>query len=149
VRDLEHAAFARNGFQSGLAAAIGDVLTKNDDARVARHFVLQGTVDRRHHRVRLALDLRLRIERLGRGIDVGRIDVERRRVGRRLRSGDRLLHRNGHLTFDFAHDCLEIRFGREVLRGDQRGQPDDRIARSFSRPLVRRLVQLLVVRQGM
>ena len=42
VRHLEHAALAgRPSASASLAAGVGDVLAEDDDARVARHLVLQ------------------------------------------------------------------------------------------------------------
>jgi hypothetical protein len=70
VGHFEHAALARDFAQMIFAAAVGDILAEDDDARVVRHLVAQRPVDRGHHRVRFALTLDRRIERIGRRIDV-------------------------------------------------------------------------------
>ena len=66
VRQLEDAALARHDRQRVLLARVRDVLAEDDDARVARHLVLQRAVDRRDHRVRLAFGVRRRVEGRGR-----------------------------------------------------------------------------------
>ena len=58
VRQLEHAALARTSGSASSLADVRHVLAEDDDARVARHLVLQGAVDRRDHRVGLAFGLR-------------------------------------------------------------------------------------------
>ena len=79
VRDLEDAALALHSLERLGAAAVGDVLAEDDDARVARHLVFQRAVDGRDHRVRLAFGLRGRVEGGRRRVDVRRVDVKRRR----------------------------------------------------------------------
>ena len=76
VRELEDAAFAGHERQRVFLAGVRDVLAEDDDARVARHLVFQRAVDRRDHRVRLALGVRRRLERRGGGVDVGRVDPQ-------------------------------------------------------------------------
>ena len=58
VRDLEDAALARDVRQRRDLARVGDVFAEDDDARIARHLVLQRAVDGGDHRVGLALGLR-------------------------------------------------------------------------------------------
>ena len=80
VRDLEDAALARDDRERLLAAGVGDVLAEDDDARIARHLVLQRAVDRRDHRVGLAFGLGGVSNAARRRIDVGRVDEQRRRA---------------------------------------------------------------------
>ena len=75
--DLEDAALALHLAEVLLAAGVGHVLAEDDDARIARHLVLQAGVEQVHHRGRVAGELRivLGVELLGGRIDVGRVDV--------------------------------------------------------------------------
>ena len=149
VRDLEDAALALHVLERCLAAAVGDVLAEHDDARVARHLVLQRAVDRRDHRVGLALAAAAAVlERRRRRIDVGRVDVERRGVARRLRGLDRArrpprsLRASTSLAMSVSSASVAMPSAIE-----QRRELRDRIALRFGGALVRGLVQLLVVRQ--
>ena len=83
VRHLEHAALARHRRELGLVAGVGDVLAEHDDVRRARHLVVQRAVDRRHHRVGLAVGLRLGGECVACRIHVRREHPEPGRVARR------------------------------------------------------------------
>ena len=149
VRDLEDAALAGHGRQRARSAAVGHVLAEDDDARVARHLVLERAIDRRDHRVGPAVRRRASGKRVGGRIDVRRIDVKRDRVGRRLGRLHRPFGRVVDLAVDLVTNGGELLFGGEPFGLEKLGEPDDRIARRFRRTLVRRLVQLLVVRQRM
>ena len=85
VRDLEDAAFAGDDVQNLRAAGVGDVFAEHDDARIARHLVLERAIDRADHRVGLAVRRGGGVERRRRRIHVRRIDPEPGRVFRRLR----------------------------------------------------------------
>ena len=81
VRDFEDAALALDLAQIAFVAAVGHVLAKNQDARVARHLVLQAGVDEVDHGLGLAMKLGWMIELLGGRIDAGRVDVIEHGVG--------------------------------------------------------------------
>ena len=147
VGDLEDAALAGHRRQRVRSAAVGHVLAEDDDPRVARHLVLERAVDGRDHRVGSALGRRLGGEGAGGGIDVGRVDVERDRVGRRLGREHGSFGGVVHLAVDVVANRGELLLGRELLGLEQLGELDDRIARRLFRPLDRRLVELLVVRE--
>ena len=57
VRDLEDAALALDLGQIAFVAAVGHVLAKDQDARVAGHLVPQAGVDEVHHGLGLAMKL--------------------------------------------------------------------------------------------
>ena len=149
VRQLEDAALAGHDRQRVLLAGIRDVLAEDDDARVARHLVLQRPVDRRDHRVGLAFGLRRRVERRGRRIDVRRVDPEHRPCSSaRLRRGERLQRRLVHLALDVGARWPRAR-RRWRARSSCRNSANRAIGSRarFGLALRRRLVQLLVVRQ--
>ena len=134
VRDLEHAALAGHAFERRLAAAVGDVLAEDDDARVARHLVLQRAVDRRDHRVRLAFGTR-RASRTPPRWD--RRPASRRRASTVSRPGFSAVYRafGGlvHLALDLLDDRLELGLAGEPLRLEELRQPRDRIALALRR----------------
>src|SRR6185436_17489352 len=84
VRDLEDATLSRDLVERGFAAAVSDIFPEDDDARIARHLVLQRAIDGGDHRVWLAGRRRRRFEGIGGRVDVRRVDVERRRLWRWL-----------------------------------------------------------------
>ena len=147
VRDLEDAALARDRCERVGAAAIGDVLAEDDDARIARHLVLERAVDRGDHRVGLAFGRQRRRERVRRRIDGGRVHVERRGIGCGLRCRNRAIGRVVHFPIDVLRNRRELVLAHQPLGEQQIAEPADRIARRFRRALGRRLVQLLVVRE--
>ncbi len=85
MRHLEDTALAIHRLQRVVAAGIGDVFAKYDDAGVARHFVSERAIDQADHGVGLALGMRGRVERRRRRIDVRRIHPLCRRASRGLR----------------------------------------------------------------
>ena len=114
---------------------------------IARHFVLQRAIDRRDHRVGLAFARRLALESARRRIDVGRVDVELDGVASGFSACDRAFGRVVHLALDLLVQRLELGLAGESFGLQELGQPHDRIARGFLGPLVRRLVEPLVVRE--
>ena len=116
VGDLEHAALARHAGQRLGPAAVGDVLAEDDDARVAGHLVLQRAVDRRHHRVRLAVGHRLGGEGDRGRIDVGRVDEQLDGVDRRLVGGEGAIRGLVDLTVDVGGDRLELGVAGDLRR---------------------------------
>jgi len=106
-RSFEHAALALDFGQASLAAAIGDVLAKDDDARVAAHLFRQGQVDLIDHGARLALQARRSRERAGSRIDAIRVQAQQR--GKRAPVAGRATVLGGllDLDFDFVNDNLQ------------------------------------------
>ena len=84
---LEDPTLALEVIEMLLAADVGYILAENQDAGVAPHFFLEADVDQVNHRCRFAAVLRVlfRVELLGRGIHVRRVDVVVHRVAGRLR----------------------------------------------------------------
>ena len=145
VRDLEHAALAGHVRQRAFAAAVGDVLAEDDDARVDRHFVLQRAIDGRHHRVGLAIDIRVAVEPIRGRIDVRREHVQRGGVGRRLLRRQRPLGGLRDFAVHVGGQRLQTVGGDESLRPDEIRHPDQRIAPRFGFAFSRRLVEPLVI----
>ena len=76
--DLKHAAFAFDLFEILFARAVGDVLAKDDDARVALHLLVHAAVDKIDHRAGVAgkLGTVFGVKQLPVGrIDIGRKDI--------------------------------------------------------------------------
>ena len=146
VRGFEHAALARHPFDDVAVACIGDVLAEHDHQRIARHLIVQGSVDRRDHRNRIALGRGRRAELVGRRVDVRRVHVKTCRLGCGPRRFERAIGGVG----DFFGDTLPNRFERvgcrKPFRQEERGQVRDRITPRFELALFRRLVAPLVVR---
>ena len=145
VRQLEHAALARHQRQRLLPAGVGHVLAEHDDVRIARHFVLQGAVDGRHHGVGLAFGPRRGVEgRRGR-VDIGRVDPELGALLFRPRRGERLHRGLVDFLIDLAGDGFERLRLRQVVLGQELLEPGNGIALRLRLALRRRFVQLLVV----
>ena len=147
MRDLEDAAFALHFLQGFGAARVRDVLAEHDDARVARHLVLQRLVDRVHHRRGLAVRSGRRVERRRCRIDVRRVDEVGDGVLRRFRRRHRLLGGERHLAVELGFEGGQVGGSRQAVRGDEGGQAADRVALRFRLAFSRRLVQLVVVGQ--
>ena len=145
VRQLEDAALARHDRQRFLAAGFRDVLAEHDDARIARHLVLERAIDRRHHRVGLALRLRRRLEGARRRVDVRREQPERGGVLRRLRRGQRRERRVVDFLLYLRRHCCDLGVGREAVLAEELREARDRVAPRFRVALRRRLVKLLIV----
>ena len=114
-RHLEHAAFAFDAFEIFFTRAIGHVLAKDDDTRVAFHLFVHAAVDEIDHRAGVAGEFGtvFGIEQLTVGrIDIGREHVSECRFGCGLRRFDRDV---GGLV-DFVIDLFAQRF--EMLRDD-------------------------------
>ena len=133
--------------QRVLAAAVRHVFAEHDDARVARHLVLQRAIDRRDHRVRACLLALPASRTLRRRIDVGREDVEADRIDVRLRRLNRAIRGVVHFAVDVVADRGEVFVGRQPFGLQQFRELDERIARRFLGAFRRRLVELFVVRQ--
>ena len=147
VRHLEDAALALHLGERRGVAGVGHVLAEDDDARVARHLVLQRAVDGGDHRVGLAVGL-------------GRACRRRPRSGRRRASTRRAPAVSG-VGFGAARASSvarrdlrdrrrpQIGRARPRWRGPARAAAArmlrERIARGFGLALLRRLVQPLVV----
>ena len=147
VGDLEDAPLAGDRLERRLAAGVGDVFAEDHDPRIARHLVFQRAVDGRDHRVGLPFGRRVGVERGRRGIDIGGEDVEPRGVAGGLLRLDGLVGRGVDFLFYLADELLQLRLARDLLLHEERREPGNRIALGLGRALVRRLVQLLVVRE--
>ena len=71
--DFENSALAFDAFKVLFARAVGDVFTKHDNARIARHFRIKTTVDQVDHRARISgkLNAIFCVELFRAWIDVG------------------------------------------------------------------------------
>ncbi len=147
VRQLEHPALAFDDRQRRGLTGIRDVLPEDDDARLARHFVLEGAVDRLDHGVGLAFGLRRRLERRRARIHVGRIEPQLRRALGRLRRSQGRERRLVHFAFHSGEDLEHFLVGGQAGGSQELGKADDWIALGFGLALGRRLVQPLIVRQ--
>src|SRR5881398_1821443 len=109
-RDLEDTALALDVLQMLLAAHVGHVLAEHHDARIPRHLVLQAGVEQVDHSGGIAPELRVvfRVELLGGGIDLGRVDVQQGRLRLRLgRSEEHTSELQSPLNISYAVFCLK------------------------------------------
>ena len=147
VRDLEDAALALHLAEARLARAVRDVLAEHHDARVARHLVVEAGVQQVDHRARVALRLRLAGERRRGGVDVLRVHVAGRGLGRGRRRGQRFVGRRGDLAVDLLAQPRQVDLGQGALVLEVSREQQQRVALGVLRALGGRAVERLVVGQ--
>ncbi len=148
--DLEDAALALHRRQVLLPAGIGDILAKDDDPRVAGHFVLEAGIEQVDHRGGLAGEARrvLGIERRGGRVNVRGIDPIVDGVERGLRRGKGGIGRQANLLVHPRPDGLEFRLGGQSLGQQIPRERRDRVAQGVCLPLPGGAVEALRHRTG-
>ena len=119
-RDLEHPALPLHLLEILLPARVGHVLAVHENAWVPRHLVFEAAVQQIHHRRGIPRELGVvfGVELLGGGVDVGRVDVEQRRLGLGLGRGERHVGHDLHFLVHLSLDGLDLGRGGDPL-GDQ------------------------------
>ena len=110
MRDLEDAALAFHLGQIAFMAEVGNVLAKNQDARVARHLILQADIDEVHHGLGLAMELRRMIKMFGSGVDAGGVNVIKHGFRRDRLSCQCPVGRLANFMLNGGLDFLQFRF---------------------------------------
>ncbi len=90
-----------------------------------------------------------RVELLGGGIDLGRVDVQQGRLRLRLGRGQRHVGGNPDFFVHLALDGLDLGLGGYAVRDEPFGKQGETIVAGLLFPLLGRLVQDLIVREGM
>ena len=148
--DLEDAAFALHFLEVLLATDVGDVLAEYQDPGVARHFILHAGIEQIHHGGRLAREMGIvfGIELLGRGIDIRRVDPQRRGFGLGLRRRERHIGGDLNLLFHLRLDRLDLALSRDPFFQEVLWERRQRVTFGFFFTFARGLVEDFIVGEG-